>query len=283
MLPESFSSPRMLPFNAACLEDDFILQPADADPGGSGVWLLLQRGELWLVGDDLPAAVPAYIDVNKALYLGKWRGQPCRALVVPSALERPPQWRGVALRGDDPPVTLALWSLAALAQRLLNWYRDSAFCPRCGCACAFIPGEWGRQCSSCAHQRYPEVYPCAIVLIKRGDEALLVRKSVWAAGRYGLVAGFVEPGECFEEALQREVREEVGIQVTNIRYIGSQAWPFPAQIMVGFSADYVDGTVQTDNNELEDARWFDRDNLPQLPSKRSIARYLIDGWLARRW
>lgn len=105
---------------------------------------------------------------------------------------------------------------------------------------------------------------------------LLTRKANWVAGRYGLVAGFVEPGECLEETVVREVMEETGIVVKNIRYVGSQSWPFPSQIMTGFVADYAGGEIQVDMTELEDARWFSRDELPLLPARRSIARFLLD-------
>jgi NAD+ diphosphatase len=115
------------------------------------------------------------------------------------------------------------------------------------------------------------------VLVRRNDEFLLVRKAVWPEGRYGLVAGFVDFGESLEECVVREVREETGLEVTNIRYVGSQNWPFPSQLMAGFVADYAGGEVCVGEDELEDARWFCIGNLPAtLPGKRSIARWIID-------
>ena len=116
-----------------------------------------------------------------------------------------------------------------------------------------------------------------IVAVRRPGEILLTRKREWAPNRYSLVAGFLDPGECLEEAVAREVQEETGIQVTNIRYAGSQCWPFPSQVMTGFTADYAGGEVVVEEKELEDAGWFPLDALPDLPPKRSIARYLIDG------
>jgi NAD+ diphosphatase len=115
------------------------------------------------------------------------------------------------------------------------------------------------------------------VLVRRGEEFLLARKPEWPAGRYSLVAGFVDFGESLEECVHREVGEEVGVTVTNVRYVGSQNWPFPSQLMAGFVADYAGGVVRADHMEIEDARWFCREDLPEsLPMRRSIARWIID-------
>ena len=181
---------------------------------------------------------------------------------------------------DEPEISIALLSLAALGQQMVRWQKNSQHCSACGAEMSFLAGEWGRECQGCARQHYPHIHPCIIVLIHRGDEVLLTRAAHWVAGRYGLVAGFVEPGECLEETVVREVKEETGIDIKNIRYVGSQAWPFPSQIMTGFTAEYAGGEVQVDTHELEDARWFARDDLPPLPSKRSISRFLIDHYLS---
>ena len=139
-----------------------------------------------------------------------------------------------------------------------------------------LPGEWGKRCVACATQHFPQVSPCAIVLVHRPGEVLLTRKPEWAPNRYSLVAGFVEFGECLEEAAAREVREETGVNVGSVRYVGSQCWPFPSQLMCGFVAEYTGGKVTVDTRELADARWFALDALPDLPPRRSIARYILD-------
>ena len=158
----------------------------------------------------------------------------------------------------------------------MRWQKNSAYCANCGGSCDWNGDGWGRRCDSCQRHHFPHIHPCVIVLIRRGDELLLVRKANWVPGRYSLVAGFVDSGECLEDAVRREVREETGVEVDNIRYIGSQGWPFPSQIMAGFVADYVGGEVKIQLSELEDGGWFHVDHLPRLPSRRSIARYLID-------
>ncbi len=136
--------------------------------------------------------------------------------------------------------------------------------------------EWGTECPKCNTLRYPPISPCIIVLVRRDNELLLVRKPEWPDGRFGLVAGFVEFGENLEQTVARELFEETGIKVTNIHYQGSQSWPFPGQLMAGFSADYVEGEIRLQRDELSEGSWFSMDNLPQLPPRRSIARWLID-------
>jgi len=134
----------------------------------------------------------------------------------------------------------------------------------------------GKKCVACSYSHYPHIHPCAIVLVERPGEVLLVRKPAWPEGRYSLVAGFLEFGECLEETVTREVAEETGVTVEGIEYVGSQCWPFPSQLMAGFRARYKDGKVRPDLDELEDARWFPLSALPVLPPRRSISRFLID-------
>ena len=119
-----------------------------------------------------------------------------------------------------------------------------------------IEGEWGKRCPACRYEHYPHLHPAVIVMVQDGNRCLLARKAGWAPGRYALVAGFVDNGESLEGAVAREVKEEVGLDVTDIRYVGSQNWPFPSQLMVGFVARYAGGDVTIDAEELEDARWF---------------------------
>lgn len=139
-----------------------------------------------------------------------------------------------------------------------------------------LQNEWGKECQACNNHHFPRIHPCVIGLIIKGDEILLARKAEWTDGRYSLVAGFVEFGECLEEAMARETAEETNIQIKNIRYIGSQSWPFPSQLMCGFVADYAGGEIELRDKELADAQWSKLDQLPTLPPKRSIARHLID-------
>lgn len=288
-LPLSYPSPLYLPFNAESLAGRLQPQLADVDPGGEGFWLLLRGNELALIagaeGLQLPyGPLPPDCadDAAKVLYLGLWDGVPCRALSLGREREFPPGFEVESLMASEPRINIDLLSLAGRAGQLLHWDQGSRICSRCGGSTERLPGESGKKCQSCGYAHFPHIHPCVIVLIHRPGEILLARKAEWPAGRYGLVAGFLECGECFEEAVTREIAEETGLRVRDIRYLGSQCWPFPSQVMAGFAAAWEGGEVVVEQKELEDARWFALDALPQLPPRRSIARYLIDHWLAQQ-
>jgi NAD+ diphosphatase len=280
-LPDSYASPRHLPFNSTCLDDQFLFESADRDPGGIGCWLLLRGTELLLpeTGGALTLPVgasPALPGLSAPLYFGRWQQMSCRTASLAKDAPLPIGWVAHNLMAPDPLLPIDLLSLGALARQLLQWQENSCHCSRCGSEQQTMPGEWGRRCNGCGALHFPHIHPCVIVIVRRPGELLLTRKAEWPPGRYSLVAGFLDLGECLEEAVEREVREETGVEITNIRYVGSQSWPFPSQLMAGFVADYVSGEVCVEEKELEDARWFSIDALPQLPPKRSIARYLID-------
>ncbi len=143
-----------------------------------------------------------------------------------------------------------------------------------------LPTERAKRCPKCGLVNYPRLSPAVIVLISRGDELLLARAHRFPTGMYSILAGFVEPGESLEETVVREVREEVGIEVKDIRYFGSQPWPFPNSLMIGFTATYAGGDIVLEPEELVDAAWFNKHNLPQIPPKISIARKLIDWFVS---
>lgn len=282
MYPEFYESTLYLPFNAQCLNGEFEFLTPDRDETikTDDVWLVLYAG--CLLVDEVTRSLPAQrleLAHCSPLFIGLWQGNACRVVTLPSSAPLPAGLVAVDLMADDPGISLALLSLGALGQQLVRWQKSSQHCSACGGSMSYLTGEWGRECQSCQRQHYPHIHPCIIVLITRGDEVLLARAAHWVPGRYGLVAGFVEPGECLEETVVREVKEETGLEIKNIRYVGSQAWPFPSQIMAGFVAEYAGGELQVDTTELEDARWFSRQALPQLPSKRSIARFLLDHYL----
>lgn len=161
----------------------------------------------------------------------------------------------------------------------VNWLDSTRFCPYCGQPLRLHDTENALECPACGRLHYPRIEPCIITLITRGDELLLLRSVRDTAGIYACLAGFVEIGETLEQALRREVREETGLEVQHIRYAGSQGWPFPDQLMVGFYAEYKSGEIRIQESEVADARWFRRDALPPLPKPGSIAWRLINGRL----
>lgn len=177
---------------------------------------------------------------------------------------------------DEP-----LFSLAKYASHLHHWRRTHAYCGTCGNKNADKIDEQAFICLHCQHVSYPRISPCIIVLITRGRELLLARSPHFSEKVYSTLAGFVEPGESLEQALHREIKEEVGVTVSDVTYFGSQPWPFPDSLMIGFHATYLSGDIVFDGVEIEDAQWFDVHSLPQLPSTASIARELIESHLKR--
>lgn len=276
-LPTRYASALHLPFNRTCLDGRLQLAAPDADPGGEGAWLAFQGNDLLVSGPvDRPELPAGGHDFADRLYLGQWDGRPCRLVRLPRATPLPQGLRQESLLAAEPLLPIELLSLGSLGRMVLHWERHSRHCPACGALLARLAGEWGKHCAGCTSHFFPQIAPCAIVLVQRPGEVLLTRKPEWAPNRYGLVAGFLEFGECLEEAAAREVLEETGVRVANVRYLGSQCWPFPSQLMCGFAADYAGGEISVDTRELADARWFPLDALPELPPKRSIARYLLD-------
>ena len=166
-------------------------------------------------------------------------------------------------------------ALASRLKALGSWVENTRFCPSCGQPLRLHATETALECPACGRLLFPRIEPCIITLITRGDELLLLRNVKDTRGIYACLAGFVEAGETLEQALRREVREETSLEVENIRYAGSQAWPFPDQLMMAFYADYKSGEIKIQESEIADARWFRPDALPPLPKLGSIARRLI--------
>jgi len=167
------------------------------------------------------------------------------------------------------------------ARILLGWRKAHRLCGACGQPLSESPTDMGLICEACGTRYYPQIAPAVIVLVTRnaGKEILLAHNRKFAEGLYGLLAGFVEAGESAENAVRREIREEVGIEVKNIEYRLSQSWPFPNSLMLGYRAEYAGGEPKPDGEELDAAQWFTRETLPQIPRPGSIARRLLDEWL----
>ncbi len=184
----------------------------------------------------------------------------------------------VALRKSASLLPQLHYTAASKASELLYWDSESRFCGRCG-APMERSSEISKRCSVCGHEIWPSVAPAIIVLVRRGEKALLVHARTFSRPFFGLVAGFVETGENLEECVRREVREETSLEIKNIRYFDSQQWPYPSQLMLGFTAEYESGELHFADGELTAGGFFSRDNLPLLPEPPSIARRLIEDWL----
>ena len=240
--------------------------PAQPVPGPA-LWLPFRKGEL-LVHTDSEGAPSLHhgtrssveaLGLSTPLYLGTLGGTPCLAAEADPDGDLPEGWAPVNLRGLFGKVSDAEYSLAGYASQVLYWRRTSVFCPECG------------------HVGYPHLSPATLILVHDGPRLLLAQKPGWGT-RWSILAGFVEPGESLEECVRREVKEEVGLDIDTLAYAGSQPWPFPHQLMVGFTARYAGGDLQAEAAELERAAWFTREALPDLPPPVSLSRQMIDAW-----
>jgi NAD+ diphosphatase len=258
----------------------------DAVAGEDAYWYLVTNDAVALVRDGKRLRVPDQatlralgVEPPPGILLGRDDGHPCFAAEItptdlPSSLELVP------LRSAFGQLPELQYGIAGYAVQIAHWYRTARYCPVCATANEPLAGERAKRCPACGFVQYPRVSPAIIVLIYREGQVMLTRQPSWTKNMYSLVAGFVEPGESLEECLRREIAEEVGVEVDLIRYLGSQTWPFPHQLMVGFVARYSAGEISLDGLELEHAQWFDLDNLPGLSAPLSISRQIINWHLA---
>ncbi len=225
---------------------------------------------------DPDALVGAEVPLPPAL------GRPCHAYDLPEPFETPPGFVLSGLRAASVHLPPDLFRAAGAALQKVTWLRTHGFCSRCGSPTRRHPTHHAMECPRCGHLHFPRLAPAVIVLVERGREMLLARSPRFPEGVYSTLAGFVEPGESLEECIHREIREEVGVEVARLRYFGSQPWPFPHSLMIGFVAEWAGGEIRVDRQEIEDARWFTPEEMPPaLPGPASIARRLVDDFLAR--
>lgn len=251
-----------------------------------GVTTTATRGRLFVIAGQAlcvvrdPRPTLPVGDVGDALHLGDLDGEPCFACLLgddpPPAGSEPVPLRQLygALTDDE-------FAVAGRALGLTTWDRDHRHCGRCGAATTRSPTERVRTCVACGHAAYPRLSPAVIMLIERDGRCLLARNARTRMPFYSTLAGFVEVGETLEHCVAREVREEAGIEIADIRYFGSQPWPFTGSLMIGFTARWASGEIVEDPTEIADAGWFAPDALPVVPPTLSIARELIDDFVRR--
>jgi NAD+ diphosphatase len=214
------------------------------------------------------------------IFLGILDGQECWAVAVERTVGIPAGFELQDLRMLHPALGEQRWAIAARAVQLVEWHQTHRYCGRCAAPTEASPGERARKCPRCGLLGFPRLAPAIITLVTRGDQALLARGVTFGVPMYSCLAGFVEPGETLEQCVTREVREEVGVEVGDIRYQASQPWPFPHSLMLGFRAEWTSGEIKVDPSEIVDANWYSRGELPMIPPGVSIARRLIDAWVA---
>lgn len=250
------------------------------------LWFFFRRREILLKTNKNPGIIPEVLDPAelglsgiREQYLGTLNGVHCYSVELPEDIQAPEGMQFMDLRQAFPEMSETCFTLVSKAVQVMEWDRTNQFCSKCGEKTLQKPGERGKECPACGELFYPRISPAVIVLIRKGNKILLARSPNFPQTMYSLIAGFVEPGESAEEAVVREVREEIGIEIKNLRYFGSQAWPFPNSLMIGFTAEYASGQIKPDGIEIEDARWFSVEYLPVLPGKISISRKLIEHFL----
>ncbi len=222
------------------------------------------------------------IDFQVIQYIGALAGNPC--YLVETAVEQPAPvgYAWVSLRQILMLASEDLFAFAGRARQIAYFYRTNRYCGECGGRTRPHRGELLLECDACGHQHYPRISPCMIVLVTRGEEVLLASGIKHRPGLYSTLAGFIEAGENAEQAVHREVMEEVGIEVEGLEYIASQAWSFPHQLMLGYHARYKSGEIRIEPEEIEDAQWWHYRDLPMHPSIQTIAGRLIQEFIDRQ-
>jgi NAD+ diphosphatase len=260
-----------------------MFSPSSSPPldTSSALWLYFRGAEVLLAETSVLHAAPLALGLATptfARYLGTFDERPCFVAELPASAESPSGARFGSLRAAFLSLPPTMFDVLAGAAEVLHFERTHRFCGTCGAELVAKVDDRARRCDACAVEYYPRISPAIIVLVHDGSRVLLTN----AGGRpfFALVAGFLETGETLEACVAREVREETGVEVSDVRYFGSQAWPFPSQVMVGFFARYAGGDIVVDRRELDHVAWYEKGALPELPPPISIARRLIDAWIA---
>lgn len=268
---------------------DFVASHRAPQPLPPNTWVFAYSGPqiLWRGSEDAPQ-IPAYSDLRRAGIAGDWHymgalgGRGCIAMTLADGMSMPAGFHASGLRSLFFRIDESMLALAGRASQIVEWDRTHRFCGRCATPTHERPDEYAKQCPQCGLITWPRVSPAMMALVTRGHEMLLARSRRFAnTSMYSALAGFVEAGETVEDCVAREVREEVGLEVTDLRYFGSQSWPFPHSLMIAFTAEYAGGDIRLDDDEIVEARWFGIEALPQMPPSVSIARMLINATATR--
>src|SRR3954469_24105055 len=244
-----------------------------SEPSSEPSLLIHVRGNRVVLIDEEP-------DPDACIFLGSLAGRHVWAVDVDHLEDDGGSLDLFSLYGS---VDETMWRIAGRAVQLVEWRRTHRFCGRCATPTEEAPGERAVKCPACGLMAFPRLAPAVIMLVERDDgRALLARNANFPSGMFSCLAGFVEPGETLEHAVRREVMEEVGLEIGDVEFRGSQPWPFPHQVMIGFGAQYLSGEIEIDGQEIIEAQWFTPDATPNFPTGgMSIAGRLIDEWRAR--
>jgi NAD+ diphosphatase len=256
-------------------------------------WFAFRGDKLLVRLDEHSASIPLAVNMGelslaplRTKYLGTHsfgadKNVHCFGAELPEDAAEPKGMSFVGLRQLFGLLSDGFFRVSGYASQIVEWDQTHQYCGRCGAAAADDPEDRAKLCPRCGLKSFPRIAPAVIAAVTRSDRILLARAKRFPVKLYSVLAGFVEPGETLEECLVREVREETGVEVSGLRYFGSQPWPFPHSLMIAFTAEWSGGDIRIDDREIVDAGWFSADALPPIPDKVSIARRLID-WFVEK-
>jgi NAD+ diphosphatase len=285
-----------------------LVRPPEKDDSSDSLCFAFKNRELLLIGEEGNYRLPLMKEMEKLAlpeirtqYLGELIETSCYSMEldalkdsgelvsevpfenssVTDACDLSEKTCFVGLRELSGILGETLAALAGKAVHIMEWDKNTVYCGRCGTETSLKDNERAKQCPECGFTSFPKISPAIIVMIEKEDKLLLARSPHFPQGRYSIIAGFVEPGESIEQAVVREVMEEVGINIKNINYFGSQPWPFPDSLMIGFTAEHAEGDIKVDGVEIEDAGWYTKDEIPNIPGTDSISGQLIRYFIER--
>lgn len=250
------------------------------------IWFIFSENKLMIQETEEIVALPNIEDINKykkyfkhVNYVGRAREEYCYAAEVSETDIIDESYKFYDFRSIVSNMNDEEFLLCSKAIQVINWDKNNKFCGRCGSPMKNSDSERAKICPKCGSTNYPRISPAVIVAITKGDKLLLAHNKNFRQKMYSLIAGFIEVGETIEQCVRREIMEEVGIKVNNIKYFQSQPWPFPNSLMIAFTAEYDEGEINPDGFEIEDADWYGVDNMPSIPKAGSVARKLIDWFM----
>lgn len=265
---------------------EFAAGVIDPGPTAESLYVVCHSGKVLMQFDEAQnwraanSAETQGYSVIAEHYMGNLGSVPCYAMEVAAPGEGEGEFAD--LRSQLEKFSLLMFNLVGRALQISDWHRTHRFCGSCGQPTTDHQADRARVCEGCGLHFYPRLSPSIIVLVHRGDEVLLGRNHLFPEGLFSTLAGFVEPGESIEETVRREVKEEVGVNVGELSYRGSQPWPFPNSLMLGFHAAYESGDIVLQEEEIAEAKWFPCSDLPWVPGKFAISRWLIDDYVSSR-
>jgi len=265
-----------------------VQSPTNVNPE-TALWLVLYRSQLLVKKTPEKTEIPTWAEIQHCAaqierqhYLGTKDGQHCYVVELGHIQNIPQTLQFYALRELFNDLSDEQFLVAGTGIQVINWDKNHQYCGRCGVKMQTAQSERAKRCPRCHLVNYPRISPAMIVIITRGEEVLLSRSPHFRPEVYSVQAGFVEAGESVEQTVEREIMEEVGLKVKNIRYFGSQQWPFPSSLMLAFTAEYESGELQINHDELEDGGWYHFSQLPKSPTQKSIAWKMLQWFIQQQ-